>query len=91
MNIDLESVGLRLEVLREALNINKRDFAQSFGLDASSYSKTIKGEKPLRAEAAFVIAEKWGVTMDYIYRGRLLGLPDDLSEALRRQDIEKNR
>lgn len=83
MNIDLKNVGARLEKIRAAHNLRKGEFAASFGLDPSSYSKIIKGEKPLLADAAYTISEKWGVTMDYIYRGRLTGLPEDLSKSLR--------
>jgi transcriptional regulator with XRE-family HTH domain len=83
MKIDDDEVGLRLEKLRVALGLEKGVFAKSFGLDASSYSKVIKGEKPLKADYAFEIAQKWTVTMDYLYRGRLTELPANLAEKLR--------
>lgn len=83
MHIDLATVGHRLEAVREALGLQKGEFAQSFDVDPSSYSKIIQGEKPLKADMAFIIAEKWGVSMDYLYRGRLNDLPANLAEKLR--------
>lgn len=83
MKIDLAAVGHRLEKLRIALDLNKGEFASSFGIDPSSYSKVIRGDKPLKADMAFEISEKWGVTMDYLYRGRLVDLPDALATKLR--------
>jgi len=80
--IDMQSVGLRLEAMRHALDLSRKDFAVSFGLDPSSYTKTVDGEKQLRSEAAYVIAERWGVSMDYIFRGRLTDLPEHLRESI---------
>ena len=83
MKIDLVSVATRLEQLRVALDLDKGKFAQSFGLDASSYSKVIQGTKPLKVDHAFRISERWGVSMDYLYRGRLTDLPASLATKLR--------
>ena len=75
-------VGRRLEALRHALDLSRKDFANSFGLDPSNYTKTVDGEKQLRSEAAYAIAERWGVTMDYLFRGRLAELPEHLRESI---------
>ena len=80
--IDMAGVGRRLEALRQALNLSRKDFADSFGLDPSSYTKTVVGEKQLRSEAAYIIAESWGVSMDYIFRGRFTDLPEHLRESI---------
>jgi transcriptional regulator with XRE-family HTH domain len=76
--IDMAGVGRRLEALREALGLSRKDFSDTFGLDASSYGKTAKGEKQLRSDAAYAISELWGVSMDYLFRGRLTDLPSDI-------------
>ncbi len=81
--IDVPGVALRLEVLRAALGLQKGQFADSFGLDASSYSKMIQSKKPLKAEMAYSIAARWGVTMDFIYRGDM----SKMDEALRAKYI----
>lgn len=91
MKIDLENVGKRLEELRLALDLPKGEFARSFGEDPSSYSKIIQGQKPLLADKAFAISETWGVTMDFIYRGRLIGLPDELNQKLRQKRPNQER
>ena len=80
--IDMASVGSRLEALRLALGLSRKAFSDSFGLDPSSYTKTVDGEKQLRSEAAYAIAERWGVTMDYLFRGRLSELPEHLRESI---------
>lgn len=76
--IDQNGVGARLDALRLALDLPKGEFASSFGLDPSSYAKIISGDKPLKSEHAFAISERWGVSMDFLYRGRFLEMPADL-------------
>ena len=80
--IDMAGVGRRLEALRNALGLSRKAFPDSFGLDPSSYTKTVDGEKQLRSEAAYAIAEQWGVSMDYLFRGRLADLPEHLRESI---------
>lgn len=82
--IDLPGVGRRLDALRKALGLQKGDFADTFGLDRSSYSKVIKGEKPLTSDYAYIIAQRWGAPMDYLYKGDL----SRIDEALRAKIID---
>lgn len=80
--INQKNVGVRLEALRGALGetteLDKGPFALSFGLDPSSYSKVILGKKALKSEHAFALAERWGVTMDFLYRGDLSKIDENL-------------
>ncbi len=80
--IDHEGVAERLECLRLALELDKGAFAQSFGLDPSSYSKVIAGAKPLKTDHAYTIAERWGVSMDFLYRGDLSRIPEHLRRTI---------
>lgn len=79
--IDPEAVADRLIRLREYHDLSQGAFADSVGIDRSSYSKIERGTKPLKAEMAFAIAERWGVSMDFLYRGRLTELPHTLADA----------
>lgn len=77
--IDMAGVAFRLEALRSTTGLSKDAFARSFGLDPSSYTKMTNNlapgkedkTKPLKSEHAFALAERWGVSMDFIYRGDL--------------------
>lgn len=89
MMIDPDRVAERLEAIRLALGLTGKDFAHSFGCDPSSYSKIIRGEKPLKADMGYAIAERWGVPMDYLYRGRLTDLPESLAKALRNNETQR--
>lgn len=80
--LDLEGVARRLDALREATTLEKGIFADTVGIDRSSYSKIIKGEKPLKAEMAYAVSMRWGVSMDFLYKGSLDGLPSNLSASI---------
>ncbi|MCZ4351557.1 helix-turn-helix transcriptional regulator [Roseovarius aestuarii] len=77
-----QAVGRRLAALRVYKEMIPAHFADSVDIDRTSYGRIEKGEKPLKADMAFRIAERYGVTMDYLYRGRLTELPPKLADSL---------
>ncbi|MEN9062869.1 MULTISPECIES: helix-turn-helix domain-containing protein [Ponticoccus] len=77
-----EAVGERLEALREYNEMTRAQFATSVGIDPTSYGRIEKGQKPLKADMAYRIAERWGVSMDFLYRGRLTEIPAKLADTL---------
>lgn len=81
-------VGCRLQAIRMVFGLQSKDMAALIAVDPSSYSKTEKGSKPLKSEHAYVIAERYGITMDYIYRGSFAQLPTDLAAKLRRAESQ---
>lgn len=76
------SVAQRLRALMVATDQKPSEIADLIGLDRSSMTKVLKGEKPLKPELAFEICERYGVTMDFIYRGQVRDLPTSLSKAI---------
>lgn len=75
-------VARRLRALREALGLNKADFADAIGIDRSSYTKIENGTKPLLPPTAYKIWRLYGVDMNYIYLGQVGGVPSNLSKEL---------
>lgn len=80
--MDHEGIGARLDALRAATGLEKGVFAESCGIDPSSYSKIIAGKKALKVEMGFAVSERWGVPMDYLYRGSLEKLPPNLASTI---------
>lgn len=88
--IDMAGVAFRLEAIRSTTGLSKDAFARSFGLDPSSYTKMTNNlepgkedkTKPLKSEHAFALAARWGVTMDFIYRGDLTKIEDTLRDKI---------
>ena len=79
---DPEMVTPRLIALREALNLSKGEFADSIGVDRSSYSKIEKANKPILPPVAQRIWRLYGVDMNYIYLGLVETLPSHLSSKI---------
>lgn len=76
------SVGMRLEAIRTAEGMSKAEFSEIIGLNASSYTRMSYGKKPLKAELAYLIAERFEVSMDYLYRNQMSQLSDSRSKKL---------
>lgn len=72
----------RLIAAREAIGLNKADFADMIGIDRSSYTKIEKGEKPLLPREASKIFRLFRVDLNYLYLGELGGLPPHLSSKV---------
>ncbi|MEB3421752.1 helix-turn-helix domain-containing protein [Salipiger marinus] len=81
--IDLESVGMRLTAVRTASGLTSGQFANTVSIDPSSYSKIELGKKPLNVDMGFRVSERWGVSMDFLYRGRLNEVPESIIRTLR--------
>ena len=75
-------VAARIEALRHATGLGASLFADEIGIDRSSYTKIAKGTKPLKAEMGFAVAVRWGVSMDYLYKGDLSNLPSKYESAI---------
>lgn len=75
-------VGPRITALRETLALSKAQFADSLALDRSSLTKIEKGEMGLDIAVGVVISERYGVGLDFIYRGRLDDVPVSLRPLL---------
>lgn len=58
-----EAVGQRLRALREYHKKTRAEFSDSVQIDATSYGRIEKGDKPLKADMAYRISERWGATM----------------------------
>ncbi|WP_072295489.1 helix-turn-helix domain-containing protein [Paracoccus sp. SM22M-07] len=71
-------VAPRITALREALSLDKAQFADSIEYDRSTLTKVEAGKAGLDLAVGERIAALYGVGLDYIYRGDLSDLPSDL-------------
>ena len=77
-----QMVAPRLAAARMALGLSKAAFADSIGVDRSSYTKIEKGQKPLLPRDAQRIYQLYGIDMNFIYLGQVGGLPSNLSSKV---------
>lgn len=73
----------RLEKVRAAHKLTRRDFSAALGIYASNYTRLCKGEFFLTADQLYTIWRLYGADPAYIMEGREDGLPGTLLEKIR--------
>lgn len=78
-----EEIGSRLEAMRTAYSdLKQRQWAEKHGFNPTQYNNWAKGGRRITVEAAERLCDTYGVTLDFIYRGRRDGLSETASKAL---------
>jgi len=75
----LEEVGRRLKAARESLGLRTIDLCAEINVQPNTYSQWENGARLLDVFAATRMAERFGVTLDWFYRGDASGLPHGLA------------
>ena len=77
------AIGARLQLLRERFELSGKEMADAAGLAASSsITQWEKGDTTIAWENAIRLCKRFGVTMDWIYRGDIGSLPGNVYERL---------
>lgn len=82
----MEAVCARLIDLRKALGLKQNEIAQRAGLSATQWSNYEKRTRMPNIQDMIRLADEFGASLDYIYRGLLGGLPHDLAMKLANVD-----
>lgn len=82
-NSSLPAIAERLVITREAMGLSQAEFCRQAGIAANSYNQYEKGKRRLNLDAGLRMCERFGYTLDWIYRGTLDGLPSGLAERIR--------
>lgn len=91
--ISREDISRRLKAIREELRLEKRELAARLGVERTRYSNwESDAVSSLPAEQAMVSLCDLlpGLTLDYIYRGRLVGVPPGLAIRLTARELGDN-
>lgn len=81
-------VARRLLRARRALGIeDQNEFGEAAGLSQSLYNKFELGRRLLTLQAAMKLCHRYGLTLDYLYRGDPSGLPYKLHNDIRSQQV----
>jgi transcriptional regulator with XRE-family HTH domain len=71
----MDPVARRLALTREILGLTEREFAERAGVVLSRYHSWEIGSIPISLSAAMALCAAHGLTLDWLYRGKTLGLP----------------
>lgn len=92
---EARDIARRLRLTREALGYDERMqklFAEEAGLTQAHYNKFDTGSRPLSLGAAMKLCHRYGLTLDWLYRGDPSGLPYALHmkiKEMRRESRER--
>ena len=78
-------VGARLRRVRLALGPNAAALAAEFGVTGPRWSHWENGRHLADVRIMVRLSRRYGVTLDYLYKGDESGLPRRLSDAIRQQ------
>lgn len=78
-----EAIGARLKAVRLGLSdMSQREWAERNGFNPTQYNNWEKGARRIPVDAAERLCNRYGLTLDAIYRGRLEGLSENLRNVL---------
>lgn len=70
-------IGARLGAVRKAFSdMNRREWAASHGFNVPQYTHWENGTRRIPIDSAASLVDRYGLTLDFIYRGRVDGLSD---------------
>jgi transcriptional regulator with XRE-family HTH domain len=78
-----EYVGKRLEIFRLAVGVKQVELAREFGWSQQKLGQWEHGRRNPTVPDMIDLAERYGVTLDYIYRGDMSRLPEWLGKKIR--------
>lgn len=76
------AVGARLELTRQTLGMDQATFAAGAGLNASTYNQYETGTNLPQLDKALALCDTYRITLDWIYRGEMNGLSQQVHSAL---------
>lgn len=83
-------IGLRLEAIRLATGYRtKTKFAETIGLSPQGYNSYASGSERIGVDAAIRVSNRFGASLDYIYRGLHVGLVGDLFVKIRDTGLDE--
>lgn len=80
---DKKDVGKRIKVLRKERRLTQEKLSESLGFEASTICKFETGSQNLSIEYAFLIADYFGVTINYLLCGDQL-IDDEVTEKYKK-------
>lgn len=80
---EFAELGDRLRRIREAFSdLNQKAWAEKHSFNQTQYNNWEKGARRIPVDSAERLADLYGLTLDFVYRGRRDGLSETASKLL---------
>lgn len=77
---DLEGISHRLRATRESLGKSQAEICRDIDCQPNRWNQYETGERRITLEIADRLCRRFGLTLDWIYRGDPSGLPNRFSD-----------
>lgn len=78
-----KAIGKRLKAIRLSNGFKvQSDFADALGIGHKAYNSWETGAQRPGLTQAFRLVDRFGVTLDFLYRGHLWTLPDPVKKSM---------
>ncbi len=78
-----EYVAKRLQLFRKSLGMRQVDLARELRWSQQKWGQWEKGRRNPNVPDMIELAERYGVTLDYVYRGDMSRLPEWMAKKIR--------
>ena len=82
----LEDIGRRISAARDALDLSQVEVCRNIGVGETTWNNWEHGKRKPDPIAMVRFANAYGVTLDWIYRGDLAGLPGRILTRIIQRD-----
>jgi len=79
----LRLAGQRLRAVRDLASVTQEVICEVLRVDQSTWSKWERGERMPALPAMLTFCDRFGLTLDFIFRGDLRSVHPDLAQVLR--------
>ena len=76
-------IGRRMTILREAFDLKPAEIADMLGIERTYWTRFEKGHRPISDMVAYLLVDRFGITLDWLILGRWDRLPLDVANKLR--------
>lgn len=78
-----DRIGARMRLIREAYGLKPAEIADMLGIERTYWSRFEGGRRPINDEVAYLLVDRFGVTLDFLMLNRWDTLRLDVAEKLR--------
>ena len=78
-----KQIARRLTQLMEALKITAAELCRQTGIATNRWSQYETGKRPITLDAALILCDKYGITLDWIFLGDESGMPQRIVSKFR--------
>jgi len=84
-----DRIGERLKLIREAHGLRPAEMADLLGIERTYWSRFEGGKRAVSDEVAYLLTERFNVTLDFMILGRWDKLSVEVAEKLRKFSASK--